>query len=433
MFRRRQGRLRVGAFQVAPNELALSMNSASTSAATKVGRNPLIFIFVTRLIDAMGFGIVMPVLPQLLLHMGEPDIAAATRTGGILIVTYAVLQFFFGPVIGNLSDRFGRRPVILASLFAYGLDYLLMGFAPTIAWLFIGRAIAGIAGAVYVPANAFVADVTPPAGRAHAFGVVGSAFGLGFILGPGVGGLLGELGPRAPFFAAAALAGVNFLFGFFVLPESLPPERRRKFEWRRANPLGAFAMLRHYPGVLLYALTAVAFLVGNNVYPSTWAFYMTAKFAWSTGMIGLSLVATGIAMAGAQAFVTGRLSKRIGEQGAAIFGLAAAAIIALAYAFITEAWMVFALTFLGAVQAITYPALNALMSQHVPANAQGELQGGVASLGSIANIVGPLVMTQAMAYFTAASAPVYFPGAAFVLAAAINFSGLVLLLVARRR
>jgi DHA1 family tetracycline resistance protein-like MFS transporter len=201
----------------------------ATASAPGVGRNPLIFIFITRLIDAMGFGIVMPVLPQLLLHMGEPDIASATRTGGILLVTYAVLQFFVGPVIGNLSDRFGRRPVILASLFAFGVDYLLMGFAPTIAWLFVGRAIAGIAGAVYVPANAFVADVTPPERRAQAFGLVSSAFGLGFILGPGVGGLLGEFGPRAPFFAAAALAGINFLFGMFVLPESLPPERRRAF------------------------------------------------------------------------------------------------------------------------------------------------------------------------------------------------------------
>jgi len=410
------------------------MSSESLTVATpRIGRNPLIFIFITRLIDAMGFGIVMPVLPQLLLSMGEPDVAAATRTGGILLVTYAVLQFFFGPVIGNLSDRFGRRPIILFSLFAFGVDYLLMGFAPTVAWLFIGRAVAGIAGAVYVPANAFVADVTPPERRAQAFGMVGSAFGLGFILGPGIGGLLGELGPRAPFFVAAALAGLNFLFGIFVLPESLPRERRRAFSWRRANPFGAVTMLRHHPGVMLYALAAVACLVGTNVYPSTWAFFMTAKFSWSSGMIGLSLVATGIAMAGAQAFLTGRLSKRIGELRTAIVGLSSAAALALAYAFITHAWMVFVLTFIGAVQAITFPALNALMSQRVPANAQGELQGGVASLSSIANVVGPLVMTQTLAFFTAASAPLYFPGAAFVLAAAINLLGVMLLLSDRSR
>ena len=402
---------------------------ANGTAAT---RNPLIFVFVTRLLDAMGFGIVMPVLPQLLLHMGEPDIAAATRTGGILIVTYAVLQFFFGPVIGNLSDRYGRRPVILASLFAYGFDYLLMGFAPSVAWLFIGRAVAGIAGAVYVPANAFVADVTPPEKRAQAFGFVSSAFGLGFILGPGVGGLLGELGPRAPFFAAAALAGANFLFGLFVLPESLPPERRRHFSWSRANPLGAATMLRHYPVVLLYALAVAAYLIGNNVYPSTWAFYTTAKFDWSTGMIGASLMVTGVAMALAQAFLTGRLAKRIGELGAAHFGLLVAATIALCYAFVPQAWMIFPLLLIGGMQAVAYPALNALMSQRVPANAQGELQGGIASLTSIANVIGPLAMTQTMAYFTAASAPLHFPGAAFVLAAAMNFLGVLLLLTRRR-
>ena len=396
-------------------------------------RNPLIFVFVTRLLDAMGFGIVMPVLPQLLLHMGEPDIAAATRTGGILLVTYAVLQFFFGPVIGNLSDRYGRRPVILASLFAYGIDYLLMGFAPSIVWLFVGRAVAGIAGAVYVPANAFVADVTPPEKRAHAFGIVSSAFGLGFILGPGIGGLLGELGARAPFFVAAALAGANFVFGLLVLPESLPPERRRAFSWRRANPLGAATMLRHHPAVLLYALASVSYLIGNNVYPSTWSFYMTARFDWSTGLIGVSLMVTGLGMGLAQAFLTGRLSKRIGELGAAHFGLAVAATMAICYAFVSQPWMVFPLTVVGALQAVAFPALNALMSQQIPANAQGELQGGIASLTSMANVIGPLAMTQTMAYFTSADAPIQFPGAAFILAATMNLLGVLLLLVQRRR
>lgn len=395
------------------------------------GRSPLAFIFVTRLIDAMGFGIVMPVLPQLLLHMGAPDIAAATRTGGILLVTYAGFQFFFGPVLGNLSDRFGRRPIILISLFAYGIDYLLMGFAPSVIWLFVGRAIAGAAGAVYVPSNAFVADVTTPENRARAFGIVSSAFGLGFILGPGIGGLLGELGPRAPFFAAAALAGINLLFGWFVLPESLPPERRRSFSWRRANPLGAATMLRHHPALLVHALALAAYLIGNNVYPSTWSFFTTAKFEWSPGMIGLSLVVTGVAMGLVQAFVTGRLVARVGEVSAAVIGFATAGLVALAYAFMTAPWMVFVLTCIGALQAVAYPALNALMSKQIPANAQGELQGGIASLSSIANVIGPVVMTQTLAHFTAANAPTYFPGAAFVLAAAVNIIGLGLLLLRR--
>jgi DHA1 family tetracycline resistance protein-like MFS transporter len=282
-----------------------------------------------------------------------------------------------------------------------------------------------------VPASAFVADVTPPEKRAHAFGLVGAAFGLGFIIGPGIGGLLGELGPRAPFFAAAALAAANLLFGFFVLPESLPPERRRAFSWRRANPLGVAALLRHYPAVMIYALATAAFLLGNNVYPSTWAFFMTARFDWSPGMIGLSLVATGIAMALAQATLTGRLAARIGGERAALLGLSTAALMALCYALVPQGWMVFVLAGVGALQAITYPSLNALMSRQIPANAQGELQGGIASLTSIANVVGPLVMAQTLAYFTAPAAPVHFPGAAFVLAALIN-TGAALLIFWKR-
>jgi len=302
-----------------------------------------------------------------------------------------------------------------------------MGFAPTVLWLFIGRAIAGMAGAVYVPANAFVADVTPPERRAHSFGLMGSAFGLGFILGPAVGGLLGELGSRAPFFAAAALAGVNFIFGLFVLPESLPAERRRAFAWKRANPLGAVTMLKHHPGLLLYAVTVIAYLLANNVYPSTWSFFTTAKFQWSTGMIGASLAATGISMALAQAFLTGRLSKRLGEARAAMLGLSVAGAVAIAYAFAPHGWMVFPLTMIGALQAIAYPALNALMSKSVPADAQGELQGGVASLSSIANVAGPLLMSQTLAYYTSSAAPIYFPGAAFLLAAVINAVAVFLL------
>jgi DHA1 family tetracycline resistance protein-like MFS transporter len=396
-----------------------------TSTST---RNPIIFVFITRVIDAIGFGIVMPVLPQLLLHMGAPDVAAATRIGGFLLVTYAVLQFFCGPIMGNLSDRFGRRVVILTSLFAYGVDYMLMGFAPTIGWLFVGRAVAGIAGAVFVPANAYVADITKPEDRAHAYGLMGSAFGLGFIIGPAVGGFLGEIGPRAPFFAASALAACNFVFGLLVMPESLPPERRRAFDWRRANPLGAFRMFKKYPGVLAYALALLAYLLGNNVYPSTWAYYMTAKFNSSSGMIGLTLVATGAAMAIVQAFFTGRIAKRIGESSAAMLGLAFAATVNVVYALLTVQWFIFVFAFLGALQAIAFPSLNALMTKHVPPDAQGELQGGVASISSIANVVGPFVMTQTFALFTASNAPVYFPGAAFFLASTLSLFGITVLM-----
>lgn len=391
-------------------------------------RNPLIFIFITRLIDAIGFGIVMPVLPELLMGIGHMNLADAARTGGVLTVTYAVLQFFCGPLIGNLSDRFGRRPVILFALLAWAIDYALMGFAPTVALLFLGRAIAGIAGAVYAPANAFVADVTAPHERAKAFGRVGAAFGLGFILGPAIGGALGELGLRAPFFAAAALAGANCLFGYFVLPESLPLERRRKFSLARANPLGALLALRRYAGLTALMLSLVIMLTAQNVYPATWAFFTIAKFGWSPGLVGASLACTGLGMALVQAFLIGRVVPRIGEARAAIFGMSVAAITCFAYAFATQGWMVFLILFVGALQALAYPSINALMSKQVPPDQQGELQGGAAGLSSIGAIVGPFVMTQTLATFSGPAAAVQFPGAAFVLAGVLFLMSLMLLM-----
>jgi DHA1 family tetracycline resistance protein-like MFS transporter len=396
-------------------------------------RNPLIFIFVTRLIDSMGFGIVMPVLPQLLLHMGSPSIAAAARVAGILLVVYSVLQFLCGPIIGNLSDRFGRRPVILFSLLAFGLDYLFMGFAPTIAWLFVGRAIAGVAGAVYAPANAFIADVTPPEKRAQAFGMVSAAFGLGFILGPAIGGLLGEMGPRAPFFAAAALAGLNLLFGIFVLPESLPKERRRAFSWARANPLGAAIALYRYPAVLGFAFVTLLVLIGNNVYPSVWSFFTAVRFDWSPGMIGLSLATTGLGMSIVQGMMTGKFVRAFGERGTAVLGMSVAIAAYCLYAFMPYGWMVFPVALLGALQALAFPALNALMSQRVRADQQGELQGAVASLMSLSSIIGPFMMTQALALFTAPDTPLYFPGAPFIVAAFLSVLALTLLLKATPR
>lgn len=391
-------------------------------------RTPIVFIFITRLIDSIGFGIVMPVLPQLLLDLGAPDLASAARTAGVLLVIYALLQFMCGPLIGNLSDRFGRRPVILFSLLAFGLDYLLMGIAPTIAWLFVGRAIAGIAGAVYVPANAFVADITPPEERARAFGTVSAAFGIGFILGPAIGGLLGEFGPRAPFFAAAGLAGLNLLFGLFVLPESLPPSRRRTFAWRRANPLGAILALRRYPMVLGLAMVTLLTLVGTNVYPSSWAFFTALRFDWSPAMIGLSLAVTGMGMAVVQLTMTGRFVKRFGERRTALLGLWMAIAAYLAYAIIPKGWMVFPISLASSLQALCYPALNAMMSSRVNSDQQGELQGAVASLSSVAAIVGPFAMTQSLAFFTAPQASVHFPGAPFVLAALLTLIALSVLI-----
>ena len=390
-------------------------------------RNKLIFIFITRLIDSIGFGIVMPVLPGLLMDIGHMSLADAARTGGILAATYALLQFFFGPFMGNLSDRFGRRPVILLSLLAYAIDYAVMGFAPTVALLFVGRAIAGIAGAVYAPANAYIADITPPEERARAFGRIGAAFGVGFILGPAIGGWLGEYGPRAPFFAAAALAGANCIFGYFVLPESLPPEQRRPFSLARANPLGTLAALKRFPMVMALVFAVFLWQTAHNVYPATWSFYGAAKFHWSSAMIGISLMTTGIGMAIVQFGATGWVVKKLGEARAAILGIAIAMFSCVAYALIPAGWMVFLIQPIGSLQAVAYPSLTALMSREVPANEQGELQGGIAGVTSLSSIFGPFLMTQTLAEFSGAGAPIYFPGAAFILAACLMCAALALL------
>lgn len=391
-------------------------------------RNPLIFIFITRLIDAIGFGIVLPVLPDLLVHIGPMSMPDATRIGGLLGATYAFFQFFCGPLMGNLSDRFGRRPVILASLACFAVDYAVMGFAPTVALLFVGRAIAGIAGAVYSPANAYIADVTEPKDRAQAFGRIGAAFGLGFILGPVIGGWMGDaFGPRAPFFAAAALAGANFIFGLFVLPESLPKERRRAFSIMRANPLGTIMALRQYPMIVALIVAVFVWQCAQNVYPSSWSFYCAENFHWDTRMIGISFMVTGIGMAVVQFGATGWFVKRLGEARTAILGISIATVACICYGFIRDGWMVFAVQPWAALQAIAYPSITALMSQQVPGDQQGELQGGVAGVSSLSQILGPFLMTQTLATFTGPGAPFYFPGAAFLLAAVLMITCLVLL------
>ncbi len=335
-------------------------------------KHALAFIFLTVLIDTIGFGIIMPVMPQLIVELTGETVPHATLLAGGLLTTYAVLQFMCGPVMGNLSDRFGRRPVLLASLAAFAFDYALMGFAPTIAWLFLGRAIAGIAGAVYSPAMAYIADVSTPEKRAQSFGVMGAAFGLGFILGPSLGGLLGELGPRAPFFAAAALGALNFFYGVFVLPESLPPERRRKFEWKRANPLGTLTALRRYPAVIAIAGAVFLWQLAHQVYPATWSFFATIRFGWSPAMIGGSLAFVGVLMAFTQGYLTGKVVPRIGEYRAALIGMGSGLLSMLAMAFATQTWGAYSALLVGALQGLAYPSMNAIMSKQVPPDQQGE-------------------------------------------------------------
>jgi DHA1 family tetracycline resistance protein-like MFS transporter len=386
----------------------------------------LIFIFVTLVIDSIGWGIILPVMPQLIVDITGDTLSSATIVGGWLLVVYAGMQFVCAPVLGNLSDRFGRRPVLLLSLLLFGVNYLLMGWAPTLAWLFAGRVLSGMFAATYSTANAFVADVSLPEERARNFGIMGAAFGIGFILGPAIGGLLGELGTRAPFYVAGALALANFLFGYVVLPETLTVEHRRTFDWRRANPFGTAMRLVRYP--VVWGLAGVVFLyqIGHHVLPATWSFYVIEKFQWTPGEIGASLAAVGLMMAVTQGYLIGIVVPRVGERASAYLGLSFGVIAMVGYAVAQSGWMIYLFLIPGALQGLSGAAIQSIMSNQMPANAQGELQGGLGSLAGITAIIGPLAMTQTFGHFTAPNASPYLPGAAFLLAALLTLAALIL-------
>ena len=376
------------------------------------------------LIDTIGFGIVLPVLPSLVQRLGRVDLPEATRIGGYLLIAFAAAQFFAGPILGNLGDRFGRRPVLLAAMTAFSLDYLLMAFAPTLAWLFVGRAIAGVTGAVYGPVNAAIADVTPPEKRGAVFGLMGAAFGAGFILGPALGGLLSGFGDRAPFFAAAALALLNAVSIAVALPETLAPENRRPFEWRRANVFGAFAPVFHAGGAAPLLIGSLLWQLAHMVYPATWAFWAEAALGWDARAIGWSLAASGLSMMVAQALLVGRAIARFGEERTMLIGLAVGAVVFALYVFATRGWQVYALIAAGALTGFVFPSINAILSRRVDARNQGALQGGMASIGSVAAVVGPLAMTQALAFGTERQ----FAGGAFALASALTVATFLVML-----
>jgi len=390
-------------------------------------------IFVTVLLDSIGFGIILPVLPRLITQLTGVGVDRAAAYGGWLSFVYALTQFFCAPVLGNLSDAKGRRPVLLFALFALGCDYLIMGCAPALGWLFAGRMIAGMAGASFTPAYAYVADITPAEKRAQSFGLMGAAFGIGFIAGPAIGGLLGGLGPRAPFFTAAAVAFANGTLALFALPESLPSERRRAFHWARANPFGTLAQMRTHPVVRLLLAALFLWQLAHQVLPSTWAFYTISKFHWTSAQVGYSLAWVGLFMALAQGVLTRVLIPRLGgERRAALAGMAAAVLAYVGYAFATAGWMMYVVALTTFIFALAYPSMNALASQRIAANAQGELQGAIACLYSLSSIAGPPLMTQVFGYFSGASAPVNFPGAAFLVAAALTLAAAALLVRALR-
>ena len=389
------------------------------------GKHAITFVFITVLLDMIGFGIIIPVLPSLIMDITGESLSSAAPFNGYLLTAYAALQFLFAPVLGALSDRYGRRPVLLVSLAAYAVNYLIAGFATTLVWLFIGRIMTGITGATHATANALIADITPPEQRAQSFGLLGMAFGIGFVVGPALGGLLGEIGPRAPFFAAAGLAALNVVYGALVLPETLPVEQRRPFELRRANPFGAIARVASFPALLGLIVVMFIYNIGHHVYPSVWAFFTMEQFDWSSSHVGYSLACVGVLMAVVQGGLIRVVVPRIGAARVALLGFVGATV---AYAGLAVAGSVMGLgvaLFVSALAGFIGPAVQSIMSNQVAQNEQGELQGALASVSSVAAIVGPFALTQLFHQYTDTQG-VYFPGAPFAAAAALTSLALLI-------
>lgn len=379
----------------------------------------LSFILITVTLDAIGIGLIFPIMPNLITEVTGGTLAQAAIWGGVLATSFAVMQFLFGPIVGALSDRFGRRPVLLISLGVMALDYIVLALAQTIWLLLAARIIAGITSATQSTATAYIADITPPQDRGRRFGLIGAGFGVGFVLGPLIGGLLAGIDTRAPFYAAAAMAGANLIFGALVLPETVTDRTRRAFSLARANPLGALLAVTKLPHLRRPLLVFLTMGIAMNVYPAIWAYYGQARFGWDTRMIGLSLAIYGVSYALGQALLVGPLIKRLGEHRAAFWGMTIDVATLTALGLVTSGPLALMLTPITALGGVVTPALQAILSRNTPENAQGELQGVLASLSAIAMITAPLIMTTTFATFTSASAPLYSPGAPFLLAAAL--------------
>jgi DHA1 family tetracycline resistance protein-like MFS transporter len=377
-------------------------------------RAALGFIFVTLLIDVIGFGIIIPVVPSLISELEHISIPEAAAYGGWMVASFSIMQFIFSPVLGNLSDQYGRRPVLLISLFGFGLDYLLTAFAPTISWLFVGRIIAGIMGASFTTASAYIADVSTPENRAQNFGMIGAAFGLGFIIGPALGGVIANYGLRAPFIAAAILTFINWLYGYFILPESLDPKHRRKFDWKRANPLGTMKFFLRYKVILGLVGSIVLIYIAAHAVQSTWSYYTMEKYSWDEDMVGYSLAFVGLMVAFVQGWLIRFIIPTLGQERSVYVGLTLYAIGFFLFGVATQGWMMFAFLIPYCLGGIAGPSLQGIMSGQVPANQQGELQGALTSLVSMTSIVGPLLMTWLFYHFSKPGADLYFPGAAMV-------------------
>ena len=362
-------------------------------------RLAILFVIITVFLDMVGIGLIFPVLPQIVKTVGNTDLASATLISGWLFFSYVGMQFMFGPLIGNLSDTYGRRPLLLISVFGLAVDYLLTAFAPNLWWLFVGRIFAGLCGASYTTASAYLADVTKPEQRAKAFGYIGAAYGLGFVIGPAIGGFLGEYGPRVPFFAAALISMLNFVFGYFVLPETLAQEIRRPFSFARANPFGTFKVFLTYPQVIPLSIVLFLYYFATSVYPAIWPFWGIARFGWSESTIGLTLASFGLVMALTAGFLTGPAIRLFGRWQTIVLGLSMAAITAIGFAFSPGIGMVLIFSVINAPEGFADPGLTALMSEDAPADAQGELQGGIASAKNLALLLGTPMFAQIFGYF----------------------------------
>lgn len=393
----------------------------------------MVFILITLFLDILGLGIIIPVLPELVTEFLDGDASRAAAWFGAIASTFALMQFFFAPVLGALSDRFGRRPVILISLFGFGVNYLLLAFAPSLVWLFVARTLSGITGASMTTANAYIADISTSETRARNFGLVGAMFGLGFICGPALGGLLGELGPRVPFFASAVVVGVNWCYGLLVLPESLPPDKRRKVTWRDANPIGGLRLLAKYPLVAGLAVSFVFMSLAQRGMETIWVLYTHYRYGWAELENGLTLALYGVAAVVVQGLLVRRVVKRVGERRAVVLGMATSCVGMAMFGLASLPWMMIATIAVSALGGIAGPSIQAIVTGSVRPDEQGGVQGALTSLISLTAIFAPLISTQLFRRFTGEGAVVELPGAPFFACTAFLLVSLMLVIAAFRR
>ena len=385
----------------------------------------LLFIFITIFIDITGLGIIIPIIPSLISELIDGSISEAAMYSGWLMFSYATLQFLFAPILGGLSDQFGRRPVILLSLFGFGINYIVLAIAPDIVWLFIGRIFQGIMGASLTTASAYIADISSPEKKAQNFGLIGAAFGLGFRLGPVIGGYLGQFGSRVPFYAASIFTLINLLYGFLILPESLKKENRRKFNIKRANPIGTLLSLRRYPLISGLLVCIILFNIAQHATHSTWSFFTIEKFDWDEKLVGYSLGFIGILAAIVQGGLIRIIIPKFGKVNSLYLGMSFYIIGLILFTIADESWMVFAFAIPLSLGGLCGPALQGIMTNQIPDNEQGEFQGGITSLISLTSIIGPLLMTNLFSLFTSNKNLIYFPGAPFLMAAILSVFGLL--------